>query len=174
MTTERSGMPTVARLHELFSVSTNGDLVRKISCRSKKATAGDVAGSPNAWGHLKVMVDGQMIYNHQVVWAMTHGEWPTKAIDHVNGLKTDNRPDNLRLASSTENNHNRGVNRNNRTGFRGVSRDSRRNKFQAQITVDGNHMYLGHFDSAEEASRVYEAKARELHGDFYRDQEVKP
>lgn len=131
---------SIARLHELFYVDDEGNLIRKIARSNMKA--GDIAGSPNTWGHLKVIVDGSFVYNHRIVWAMTYGQWPDKTIDHINGIKT---------------------------GFRGVSFDSRRKRFQAQITVEGNHKYLGHFASAPEASAAYEAAAKNLHGDFYRD-----
>jgi hypothetical protein len=114
------------------------------------------------------MIDGRFYYNHRVVWAMTYGSWPDKQIDHINGVGSDNRISNLRLASDMQNNHNRGINKNNKTGFRGVSFDSKRGAYQAQITVAGKHKYLGHFKDPKSASDAYEVEAKKLHGDFYR------
>jgi hypothetical protein len=147
----------------------DGRLRRRIS--QSKYKAGTYAGSINAWGHLKVRIGGVFIYAHRIVWAMTYGKWPEKSLDHINGIKTDNRPENLREATDLENNHNVGIRKTNSTGYRGVSVDRRRNAFQAQITVNGKHRYLGHFKTPEEASVAYENAARAFHGEFYRTPE---
>lgn len=165
-------LPSIDRLHELFRVDEAGNLVRKTSNPNAHYKEGDIAGGKNAWGHLKVMVDCVMVYNHRIVWAMTYGEWPSMAIDHINGDGSDNRLCNMRLASDEENNHNRGKNKNNRTGYRGVCFDNRRKAYMAQITVGGRGKYLGHFKTAVQASDAYEAEAKILHGKFYRPKEA--
>ena len=164
-------LPTIERLHELFYVDEAGNLVRKYGPWHSLTSAGDIAGSINAWGHLKVRVDYQMLYNHRVVWAMTYGEWPDRAIDHINGIKTDNRPCNLRLATDMQNSHNRGLTKRNTTGYRGVCFEKRSGKYLAQIRVAGKQYRLGTFDNPKDASEAYEEAAKELHGESYRDME---
>ena len=164
-------LPTTDRLRELFHVRDDGVLVRNISDPEGRTKAGDIAGSLNSEGYLCTRIDGGKYLNHRIVWAMIHGEWPSERIDHINGVRTDNSPGNLRLINAAENTHNRGRNSNNKTGFRGVSFSKIRASFVAQITVKGKYHYLGYFTTAEEASQAYEAKAKELHGEFYRHQE---
>ncbi|MDP1873673.1 HNH endonuclease [Phenylobacterium sp.] len=89
-------------------------------------------------------------------------------VDHINGDKLDNRLENLRLCGFTENRHNVGLTRRNTSGFKGVSFNSRRRAWIAQITCAGVHHYLGQYDSPEAASRAYDAAALKLQGEFAR------
>ncbi|WEM05511.1 HNH endonuclease [Ralstonia phage BOESR1] len=91
-------------------------------------------------------------------------------IDHVDGDRTNNRLSNLRLCTHAQNQLNRGVTRNNTTGFKGVRPSNGR--FRADIQVDGRREYLGHFDTAREAAEEYDLHARRLHGQFARTNEV--
>jgi hypothetical protein len=90
-------------------------------------------------------------------------------IDHINGVPIDNRLSNIREATNTQNQRNRGARhgpiRSNRTGYRGVSRKSA-SSWVAQISGRS----LGTFKTALEAHMVYETAARELHGEFYQEQ----
>lgn len=105
---------------------------------------------------------------HRIAWLLHYGQWPEGDIDHINGVKTDNRIENLRVGTRASGNHNKGVNRLNSSGFRGVSWDSDRRKWAAQIKIDGKNKRLGRFKDVEDASRAYEAAAKIVHGEFYR------
>lgn len=82
-------------------------------------------------------------------------------IDHVNGVKDDNRLSNLRLATHRENHQNRARNKNNKSGFLGVSPIN--GKWRAQIMADGKKLALGCFDAPEAARDAYLAAKAELH-----------
>lgn len=86
-------------------------------------------------------------------------------VDHINRSKTDNRVVNLRWATESENAFNIRCWATNTSGFRGVYLMN--GKYTSKMTVNGNNIHLGHFDTPEEAHAVYEAKARELHGVFF-------
>lgn len=86
-------------------------------------------------------------------------------VDHRDGNGLDNRRSNLRLATSSQNRINT-TGRVSRTGYRGVRTDFHR--FQAGIRCNRECHYIGSYGSAEEAARAYDAKARELHGEFAR------
>lgn len=87
-------------------------------------------------------------------------------VDHVNCNPLDNRRCNLRLATNSQNQRNRGSNKNNKSGFKGVSWRVSRQKWLAQIEIDGKGKHLGYFDTPEDAAQAYDKAARELHGEF--------
>jgi hypothetical protein len=92
---------------------------------------------------------------------------PEEFVDHINGVVHDNRRSNLRIASKRENCSNRKIHKNNSTGFRGVQRHtSNENMFIATICHNYKNVFLGSFDTAEEASAAYQAASRILHGKF--------
>ena len=70
------------------------------------AKAGQVASSVNALGYGRVKINGKSVLAHRLAWALHYGEWPDGAIDHINGIKTDNRLCNLRLATRAQNQQN--------------------------------------------------------------------
>jgi hypothetical protein len=90
------------RVHELLSYEPRfGYFFWKINRGSSKA--GDVAGSVCPDGYRLIKVDGKSYKAHRLAWLMTHGEWPAEQIDHINGVRTDNRIVNLREASKKQN-----------------------------------------------------------------------
>jgi hypothetical protein len=157
-------MLTQTRVRELFEYDPLvGDLVRRV--RTRNQVPGKIAGSVNAHGHINVGVDGRLYAAHRIVFLWWHG-WLPKEIDHRNRIKTDNRIDNLRASTSSQNKGNIGLLVNNTSGFRGVSFNTRRQKWHAQIKINGKQTYLGGFDLPEQAARVYNAAAVKHFGEF--------
>ena len=165
---KRNELPSLAVLAYLFALDVDtGVLTRRVT-RAPNARAGDVVGSVDGKGYLHVNICGTLHRVHRIVYLMHFGEEPSH-IDHRNGVRTDNRPCNLRAADDQRNAGNTGLNRNNTSGFRGVSRNSRSGKYHAQIKLHGRQTYLGRFDTPEEASARYAEAARKHFGDFVRD-----
>lgn len=96
------------------------------------------------------------------------GAKPGEQVDHINGDSLDNRIENLRICTASENNSNRGNQKNNTSGFRGVTWNKQTQKFRACIWSDRKRFYLGSFDDPIEAAKAYDRKADELHGEFAR------
>jgi hypothetical protein len=94
------------------------------------------------------------------------GEPEGVEIDHKNGNALDNRRVNLRVCTTSQNQMNRGTQKNNSSGFKGVSFNRNAGKYTATIRKQGKLYYLGLFEDPEEAARAYDRKARELHGEF--------
>jgi len=154
-------MLTYERAHDrLRQDPETGELYWKID-HWKKVKAGQVAGDLYRNGYRRVCLDSKDYLAHRVVWLMTYGVWPEVQIDHINGNRTDNRVCNLRAATSGENHQNLARRLDNSSGRIGVSQWARTGKWRADITVKGRQVYLGTFNTAEEADVAYrEAKAR--------------
>lgn len=128
--------------------------------------AGKTAGCINAKGYRDIGIDDRLYQAHRLAWLYVYGEWPASFIDHINGDRADNRIANLRQASNAENMRNRGANKNNASGRKGVTWHKRKRKWHAQIGVSAKRISLGCFDCPDEASRAYNAAAVRLHGEF--------
>ena len=100
--------------------------------------------------------DGKDVKIHQIIKG--------KHADHIDGNKSNNLESNLREATSSQNAANRGKNKNNKTGYKGVS--IKQGKPFAQIRCNNKIYRLGYFESLEEAAKTYDRKAIELFGDF--------
>lgn len=159
--------PTVERLQAMFSVDELGRLVRKTR-QGQAYPAGSVAGSLNSRGYIKVSIDRAQYAAHRLVFAITNGRWPVDEIDHINCIKSDNRPCNLREAQRHENQCNCPLRANNSSGFKGVSWDRATNNWRAQIRLHGVVTYLGGYESPQLAAEAYKRAASEIHGDFAR------
>ncbi len=114
--------------------------------------------------------NGKHIAIHRVILERIIGRPLEKGeyVDHRNNDGLDNRRENLRLASNSQNLANRGLNTNNKTGYKGVSWNTLCNKYEAYIRVQGKRKHLGLFDTAEEAHKAYCDAAKEHFGEFAR------
>jgi len=119
-------------------------------------------------GYRRICVDGRLYAAHRLVWLHVHGVWPRNQIDHINGVRDDNRLINLRDCTASENQHNSKKQKNNACGFKGVSWCSRDSKWAAAIRANGRGLNLGRFDTAEAAHSAYCEAAIRLHGKFAR------
>lgn len=93
---------------------------------------------------------------------------PGKEIDHKDGDGLNNRRSNLRDVSGSQNQANRRVSSNNKTGFKGVRKNIRDGRFRARIKIHGNRLSLGTYETPEQAAHAYDTAAKELHGEFAR------
>lgn len=89
-----------------------------------------------------------------------------KVVDHINGNKLDNRRHNLRLATHSQNCANSVIRQDNTSGYIGVSAVSNSNKWRAYVRNNGKPLYLGLFNSKEEAATTRDKKALELFGEY--------
>lgn len=155
-------LPSVDTLRSLFEVREDGELVSRVDRRGVKA--GQVLGGKTFEGYKYVRVLGEAIFAHRVVFAITHGRWPDGPLDHINRIRHDNRPENLRENTSGGNGHNKTT-----TGvcnYKGVSKYKRIDKFQAQISHQGKRVHLGYFDDEELAALAYDTAAIRFYGEF--------
>lgn len=117
-------------------------------------------------GYLGLKIERKHYYAHRIAWLFVHGEWPENDIDHINGIKTDNRIANLRHCTRSENQRNHGLTAANKSGRKGASYSSRCRAWVATIRVNGKQVYLGTFPDRDAAGRAYDEASKRLHGEF--------
>lgn len=131
---------------------------------SDKIKAGRLIASKNSHGYVHFTFKGICFSAHSAIWYLQTGAWPVATIDHRNLDRGDNRWENLREATYGQNTCNRP--KRPHTPAKGVRRD--RSKWRADIRHEHRRVYLGSFDTVEEASAAYVAAAQRLHGEFAR------
>lgn len=117
----------------------------------------------DANGYASGRVFGKTYHGHRIIWCILHGEFPTDDVDHINGVRSDNRECNLRPVNRTQNSQNSALRSDNRSGRVGVRWYEPRNKWSARITKDGVETHLGYFDSFALACKARSDAERE-HG----------
>lgn len=149
-------------VHSIFEYS-GGRLFWRNSLSGKNRVAGKEAGHLNQDGYVVVQVAGKTAAAHRIVWLMHHGSWPVGEIDHRNGVRHDNRVENLRdVGHKTNTENRRNAVAGSQTGLLGVSVIKGR-RYRARIRTDGKLVSLGIFDTAEAAHAAYVAAKRKLH-----------
>mgnify|MGYP003563315842 CR=1 FL=1 len=122
----------------------------------------EYANGPN--GYIRIGRDGKVVYLHRWIWEQVFGPIPDGwEIDHINGIKWDNRIENLRDCSQQQNTWNRPQPKTQR--FKGVTK-APTGKYFASITVDGRLQYLGSFLDEIDAAEAYDKAARKAFGEF--------
>lgn len=114
-------------------------------------------------GYYNGNVDYIKLTRHRVAWAIYYGKWPEQEVDHINGVKTDNRISNLREVSHKENMRNASMRKDNASGVNGVYWYKRDKKWRVQVKVNGKFKSLGYFDTLEEAAKARQ-EANERYG----------
>lgn len=125
-----------------------------------------LAGCLRPNGYRTIAVDREVNLAHRLAWLLVYGEWPDGDLDHINGERDDNRIVNLRLATRAQNNMNARRPCSNTSGYKGAS--FCRGKWDARIGIDGKDVYLGSFDTPEEAHAAYANAASKVFGEFAR------
>jgi hypothetical protein len=137
--------------------------------RAGPRAAGSIAGSKSDDGYWVIGIGGKVYKAHRLAYLYMTGEWPSGQVDHRNIDHADNRWDNLRPANTSNNKANNPGYRGRRHALpKGVYRASRSNRrrFIAQIRVRGENIYLGSFQTAEDAHAAYSAAANQHFGEF--------
>lgn len=127
--------------------------------------AGWVSGNR---GYRAVAFNNRCYPEHRIIWLHVYGRWPEGDVDHINCVKGDNRLENLREASRSENSANRPPPKSNKSGVKGVHFDKGRQKWMAYIKKNWKRHHLGRFDTMEEAIAARRAADESMNGEFAR------
>ena len=139
-----------------------------VTWKAKKANrkAGAEVGMTTDEGYRRTAFNGHYFYVHRFLWAYVNGPIPDGyELDHINGDRGDNRVANLRLCTAKQNKQNmHGAPKNKKSGGAlGATWNARHQKWKTQIGLNGKSIYLGYYDTAEEAHTVYMTAKRKLH-----------
>lgn len=153
------------RLRELLTyLPEDGIFLRRIDPRTDRPSkwkAGTISGAKMVNGYVTVVVDGVRYLAHRLAWFYLYEVWPEQ-IDHINGVRNDNRITNLRAATNKQNCENKTTSPNSKSGFKGVSFDEQKNKWRARITHNYKEIWLGYYNDAEAAAKAYAAASVRL------------
>lgn len=154
-------------IKEMFRYE-NGNLYRIKSSGGMKADS--ICGwitVCNGKQYKKINVKRKTYYLHQIIYMLHHGYIP-KYIDHKDGDSLNNKIENLREATQSQNAANQRLRKNNTSGIKGVRFNDRYQKWTAAVMVNGKHISLGCYQSAEEAKHAYEIGSKKYFGEFAR------
>lgn len=155
-------MLTQSDLHDLLDYNPNTG----VFCWKKKRRGIQInktLGTDNGFGYLRITVLGKSYYAHRLAWMYVHGNLPHGEIDHINGIKHDNRIDNLRDLKSISNANNRTrEQKNSKSKVLGVSWNKKSNKWAAFICIYKERKYLGIFADIKDAEAAYQLERQKI------------
>lgn len=129
---------------------------------------GTRAGRSTVSGYREVKVAGRWVREHRAIWEMFNGPLGNALLDHINGDRADNRLENLRVATAAQNQHNRKVQKNSKSGVKNVDWMPGRKKWRAKVHRGGKDVTLGYFDSMEDAAAAASEFRKANDGKFYK------
>jgi HNH endonuclease len=151
-------------LQSLFEYK-DGELYWRETTRGKRQ-AGAKAGT-RSHHYFQICIDHKLYRTHRLVWAYHNGPTPHQ-IDHINGDAFDNRIENLRECTLSQNQYNRKIAKQNKSGVKGIGWCKQKQKWRGRMIVDGKEHHIGFFDSIEDAEKAVQEKRALLHGIFAR------
>lgn len=154
---------------EFLSYNPDNGLFTWIKSRKTSTKVGSIAGCNMPDGYIKIAFKRRNYMAHRLAWLYVHGFFPKDQLDHINGVRNDNRIVNLRECNVNENQRNRGKSPRNTSGYLGVSWSNRYNKWLVQVTFNGKCKHVGVYKNILDAAEAYKNFAKENYNGFYRE-----
>lgn len=152
-------------LHELFEYR-DGKLFWKV-CKAKRTKIGQEAGCHKEKGYFHIGIDGTNYLTHRLVYCFHNGETPD-FIDHIDGNPSNNKIENLRKATKSQNNCNSKLQKNNKSGARGVTWIESRKSWVVKCQTNNKSKQIGYFRDFELAELVSQEARSLYHGEYAR------
>lgn len=145
----------------------DGELYWKVDAGNGRIKAGTKAGCVAKLGYKQVTFRNTQFFVHRIIFLMHHGYLPP-VLDHADGNPSNNKIENLREATTSQNGLNEKRFKNNKSGVKGVSWNKKTQKWTATTSLNKKYVYLGRYESLEEARIVLENFRNKHHGEFAR------
>lgn len=133
----------------------------------KNKYVGKKAGSIMVRGYESVAIKQKRFYAHRIIFLMHHGYLPEQ-IDHIDGNPINNKIENLRAATGTDNNYNKRLSSKNTSGYKNICWSKDKNKWQVSLGYKHKNIFIGYFSNIEEAAQAARQAREVLHGEFAR------
>lgn len=164
-TAKPKSMPSKNLILERLSYDPHtGIFVRKMKS-NRNQIIGEQVGTLSSEGYLIIQIDRVRYYAHRLAFFILTGEQPL-SVDHVNGIRTDNRAENLRSASRCQNVYNMKKTIRNQSGHKNIHWNSRSQKWDVQINANKKSHWGGCYSSLDDAVEACKAMRLKLHGEF--------
>lgn len=137
-------------LKSLFKYDPDTGLIYWIA-KGKGMIKKKAAGTFLSNGYVGICIGSKRLFAHRIAWALHNNEWPKDQIDHINGIRTDNRISNLRQATNSQNGKNLKLSKANKSGVKGVCYETFTKRWKASIRVDRKCISIGRFANIEDA-----------------------
>jgi hypothetical protein len=158
---------TLERLKETIHYDPSIGILTRLIRMSSNAPVGQNYWVPNK-GYFLIKIDGVRYFAHHLAWFYMTGKWPHPQVDHEDRDRGNNKWNNLRLGTQSQNMANAGKRSNNKSGHKGVHWHKQNNKWAVQIGMNSKRFHVGVFDDLEEAVSAYAEAARQRYGEFAR------
>ena len=161
-------LPPLEELKEYLDYNPDTGIFTWIKQPVNTVEVGQEAGSKHSKGYIIIAFKNREYYAHRLGYYMYHGIDPLeKLVDHIDGDKINNKINNLRLATKSQNNMNRSIlGSNNNSGYTGVGWNKKDKKWSARITIDGVRKFLGYFINIEDAIKARKEGEIKYFGEF--------
>jgi len=157
----------ISKLRHIVSYDPNTGILTRLQKQANNAHPGPITCT-NADGYIQVTINGKFFYGHRLAWVLHYGIAPAGTIDHINGIKTDNRIENLRCVSASQNCQNARRRSDNKSGHKNVSWSKQKHKWVVKVCVAGHVRHGGYFDTVSDAANSAALLRSALHGEFSR------
>lgn len=135
---------------------------------NKRIQAGSICGGISIYGYSRLRIKGRYYQSHRIAWLYVYGKFPNGSLDHQNGICTDNRICNLRLATTSENSMNAKRRSDNTSGVKSVSWNKFSQRWLVTIKKDGRAYVNKRFKTFQEAKQAAKTARENLHRQFAR------
>lgn len=152
----QNSTPTQDHVKSLFDYK-DGQLYRKSN--------GKISACKNVDGYLRSHINNKIYYNHRLIFLIHHGYMP-KFIDHIDGNPSNNKIENLREATNNQNQYNKTINSNNKSGIKNVHWSNSMKKWCVQISINKKIQTIGFYEAIEMADLAAQEARNNLHKEY--------